>query len=102
MVEVFAALVVVEGHRMIIDCGCLQRTMAAGVAWQPSVRHGTASEDGACGIGIVGRLGWQRTAAGCLAWLGYLVRYIVERWRNRLLRLADMAPETMCAGEARK
>jgi hypothetical protein len=99
---VFAAMVAVEGCRIIVDCGCLQRTAAAGVAWQPSVRRGTASKDGASGIGIVGRLGWQRTAAGCLAWLGYSVRYIVERWRKRLLRLVDMAPETMCAGEARK
>ena len=101
MVEVFAALVVVEGHRMIVDCGCLQRTMAAGVAWQPSVRHGIASEDGACGIVIVGRLGWQRIAAGCPAWLDYSVRYIIERWRQRLLQLADMAVEITCAGEAR-
>ena len=103
-VVVFVAMVAVGGCRMIVDCACLQRTAAAGVAWQPSVWRGTASKDGACGIGIgiVGRLGWQRTAAGCLAWLGYPVRYIVERWRKRLLRLADMAPETMCAGEARK
>ena len=69
MVEVFAALVVVEGHRMIVDCGCLQQTMAAGVAWQPSVRHGTASEDGVCGIVIVGRLGWRRVVQ-----LGWAIR----------------------------
>ena len=75
---VFAAMVAVEGCRMIVDCGCLQRIAADGIARQPSVRRGTASKDGACGIGIVGRLGWQRTAAGCLAWLGYPVRYIVE------------------------
>ena len=43
---------------------------------------GTASKDGACGIGIMGRLGLQRTVAGCSAWLGYSVRYIVERWRK--------------------
>ena len=87
---------------MIVDCGCLQRTAAAGVAWQPSVWRGTASKDGACSIGSMGQLGLQRTAADWSAWLDCLVRYIVERWRKRLLRLADMAPETMCAGEARK
>ena len=102
MVEVFAALVVVEGRRMIVDCGYLQQTMAAGVAWQPSVRHGTASEDGACGIVIVGRLGWQRIAAGCSAWLGYSVWYIIGRWRWRLLRLTDLAAGILSAGEARK
>ena len=66
-VVVFAAMVAVGGCRMIVDCGCLQRTAAAGVAWQPLVRCGTASEDGACGVGSVGRLGWQGTAAVCPA-----------------------------------
>ena len=48
---------------------CSQRTTVADVALQPSVRCGTASEDGACGNGIVGRLGLQRTAVGCSALL---------------------------------
>src|SRR6185312_10134203 len=46
---------------------CLQRTTAAGVAWQLPVRCGTASEDGARSIDTVGRLDLQRTAAGCSA-----------------------------------
>jgi len=43
--------------------GCLQRTAAAGVAWQLTVWCGTASEDGARGIDTVGRLGLQRTVS---------------------------------------
>ena len=54
---------------------------------QLSVRRGTASKDGACSTGIMGQLGLQRTAAGCSAWLGFSVQYIVGRWRKRLLRL---------------
>ena len=46
---------------------CLQRTTAAGVAWQLPVRCGTASEDGARSIDTVGRLGLKRTAVGCSA-----------------------------------
>ena len=34
------------------------------------MRRGTASEGGACSTIIVGRLGLQRTAAGCSALLG--------------------------------
>ena len=45
----------------------LQRTTAAGVAWQLPVRCGTASEDGARSIDTVGRLGLKRTAVGCSA-----------------------------------
>jgi len=54
---------------MVVGSGCLQRTTAAGVVWQLSVRRGTASEDGACSTFMVGRLGLQRTAAGCLVLL---------------------------------
>ena len=75
-------MVAAGGCRIVVGCSCLQRTAAAGVAWQRSVRRGTASEDGACGIDIMGRLGLQRAVAGCSAWLGYPVRYIVERWRK--------------------
>ena len=94
---VFAAMVAVEGCRMIVDCGCLQRIVAAGVARQPSVRRGTASKDSACGIVIMGRFDLQRTAADWSAWLDCPVRYIVERWRKRLLGLAGTAAEVMCA-----
>ena len=54
---------------MDVGFGCLQRTAAVGIAWQLSVRHGTASEDGACGTIIVGRLGLQWTVAD---WSGLL------------------------------
>ena len=101
-VVVFAAMVAVEGCRMIVDCGCLQRTAAAGVAWQRSVWCGTASEDGTCGIDIVGRLGLQRTIAGRSAGLGNPVWYIVGRWRKRLLWLTDMTAEILCMGKARR
>ena len=87
---------------MSVGCCCLQRTAAASVAWQPLVRHGTASKDGACGIGIMGQFGLQRIAAGCSAWLGFPVRYIVRRWRKRLLRIASMTAEVLCVGEASK
>ena len=99
-VVVFAAMVAVGSCRMIVDCGCLLWTAAAGVAWQPSVRRGTASKDGTGGLGIMGQLGLQRIAAGCSAWLGFPVRYIVGRRRKRLLRLPGMVTEVMCAGEA--
>jgi len=59
-----------RGCRMDVRSGCLQRTAAVDIAWQLSVRRGTASEGGACGTIIVGRLGLQRTAAGCSALLG--------------------------------
>ena len=95
-------MVAARGCRMFVGSDCLQRTAAAGVAWQRSVRCGTASEDGTCGIVIVGRLGWQRIAAGCLAWLGYPVRYIIERWHGRLLRLVGLAVAILSMGEARK
>ena len=76
---------------MSVGCCCLQRTAAASVAWQPLVRRGTASKDGACGIGIMGRFDLQ---------LGFQVQYIVGRWRKRLLRLAGTTAEVMCVGEA--
>ena len=85
---------------MSVGCCCLQRTAAASVAWQPLVRRGTTSKDDACGIGIMGRLGLQQIVAGCSAWLGFPVRYIVRRWRKRLLRIASMTAEVMCVGEA--
>ena len=100
LVVAFAALVVVGGCHMFVGFGCLQRTAAADVVWQLSVRRGTASKDGACGIGIMERLGLQRTAAVCSAWLGFPVWYIVGRWRKRLLRLAGTTAEVMCVGEA--
>jgi hypothetical protein len=43
----------------------------AGVAWQPLVWRGIASGDDACNIGIMRRLGLQRTGAGGSAPLGY-------------------------------
>ena len=95
-------MVAARGCRMFIGCDCLQRTAAAGVAWQLSVRCGTASEDGTCGIGIVGRLGLQRTMAGRSAGLGNPVWYIIGRWRKRLLWLTDMTAEILCMGEARR
>ena len=51
---------------MVVGSDCLQRTTAAGVVWQLSVRRGIVSEDGACSTFMVGRLDLQRTAAGCL------------------------------------
>ena len=59
-----------RGLRMGVGFGCLQRIAAAGIAWQLSVRRGTASEDGACSNDTMGRLGLQRTTAGCSASLG--------------------------------
>ena len=50
----FAALMAAGGWRMFVRCGCLQQTMAAGIAWQLSVRRGTVSEDGTCSNGTVG------------------------------------------------
>ena len=50
--------------------GCLQRTSAAGIAWQSSVRSGTASKDDTCGTNAMGQLGLQQTTAGCSALLG--------------------------------
>ena len=44
--------------------------VAASAAWRLSVRCGTTLEDGVCGIDNMGRLGLQRTAAGCSALLG--------------------------------
>ena len=58
------------GCHVVVGYGCLQWIAAADIAWQLSVRRGTASEGGACSTIIVGRLGLQRTAAGCLALLG--------------------------------
>ena len=85
---------------MFVGFGCLQRTAAADVVWQLSERRGTASKDGACGIGIMGQLGLQRTAAVCSAWLGFPVQYIVKRWHKRLLRLVGLTAEVMRVGEA--
>lgn len=62
--------------------------------WQLPLRHGTASEDGACSNDILRRLCLQRTAAGCTASLGYIpVWYIIGRRRKRLPWLAGMATE---------
>uniref|UniRef100_K3XQX5 Uncharacterized protein n=1 Tax=Setaria italica TaxID=4555 RepID=K3XQX5_SETIT len=60
-------MVAARGCCMVVGFGCLQRSAAADVAWQRSVRCGTASEDGACGNDNVGRLGLQRIAAVCSA-----------------------------------
>ena len=51
---VIKILLAVGGRHMDVGFGCLQRTAAAGVAWQLSVRCGTASKGGACGTGIMG------------------------------------------------
>ena len=75
---------------------------AAGITWQLSVRLGMTLKDGACSIDIEGRIGLQWTVAGCSAWLGYSVRYIVGRRCKKLLRLAGMAIEIMFTGEARR
>jgi hypothetical protein len=99
LVVAFIAMVVAGGCRMFVVCGCLQRTVMSGVALQLSVRCGTASKDGTRGIGIMGRLGLQRTAAGCSAWLGFSVRYIIKRRRKRLLWLAGTVAEVMCTSE---
>ena len=58
------------GCHMDVGSGCLQRTAVVDIAWQLSVRRGTASVGGACGTIIVGQLGLQRTAAGCSTLLG--------------------------------
>ena len=64
-------MVAARGCCMFVGSDCLQRTAAAGVAWQLSVRCGTASEDGTCGNGIMGHLGLQRTAQlGWATWCG--------------------------------
>ena len=60
-----------SGVISLCRCGCWQRTVAAGVARQLSVRCGTASGDGACGIDIMRRLGLQRIAVGGSALLDY-------------------------------
>lgn len=45
-----------------VACGCLQRSAAAGIAWQLLGQHGTTSEDGVCSANIVGQLGLQSLA----------------------------------------
>ena len=60
-----------SGVISLCRCGCWQRTVAAGVARQLSVRCGTTLGDGACGIDIVRRLGLQRIAAGGSTRLDY-------------------------------
>jgi hypothetical protein len=96
--EVVACLLVVAA------CSGPRRLVLLGNAWQWSVQRGTTLEDVACGIsigiGIVGRLGLQRTVAGRSARLGYPVRDIIERWRKRLLWFTNMAAEVSRAGEA--
>jgi len=61
----------------------------------------SASKDGACGIGSMGQLGLQWPAADWSAWLDCPVRYIVERWRKQLLRLAGTTVEVMCGSGAK-
>jgi len=63
-------ILAVGGCHMDVGSGCLQRTAVVDIAWQLSMRRGTASDDGACITITVGRLGLQRTAAGCSALLG--------------------------------
>lgn len=53
-VQAVEVMVVARGCCMVVGFGCLQRTVAADVAWQRLVRCGTVSEDGACGNGSVG------------------------------------------------
>ena len=60
-----------SGVLSLCRCDCWQRTVAASVARQLSVRCGTTSGDDACGIDIVRRLGLQRIAAGGSALLDY-------------------------------
>ena len=60
------------GCHMGVGSGCLQRTAAVDIAWQLSVRRGTASEGGACGNDKVGRLDLQRIVAGSPATLWLL------------------------------
>jgi len=67
-----------DGHKDVGSC-YLQRTAAVDIAWQLLVRRGTASQGGACGTIIVGRLGLQRTAAGYSLWSVTPVWYIVKR-----------------------
>ena len=87
-----------SGVISLCRCGCWQRTMAAGVARQLSVRCGAASGDGACGIDIMRRLGLQRIAAGGSALLDYFGVNIVGRRCKRLPWLAGMARGSLFRG----
>ena len=60
----------VRGCRMGIGFGYLQRTAAAGIAWQSSVRRGTASKNSTCSSNVMGQLGLHLTTASRSALLG--------------------------------
>ena len=75
--------------------GCLQRTAAAGIAWQSSVRRGTASKDGACGTNVMGQLGLQQTTAGRSALLGDSSVVHHRKMAQAITWLASMAAEAI-------
>jgi hypothetical protein len=80
---------------MDVGSGCLQRNAAVDIAWQLSVQRGTASEGGACGTIIVGRLGLQRTVAGCSALLSNSGVVHRRKMAQATTWLASMAAEAV-------
>ena len=78
-------MVAARDCHIVLGSACLAMVSAA---WDNS-------EDDACGINIMGRIGLQQTMVGCLAWLDYLVWYIIGSWRKRLIWLASMAAEVL-------
>jgi hypothetical protein len=70
---VIKILLAAGGHHMDVSFGCLQRTAAAGVARQLSVRRGTTSEGGTCSTNIVGAA-WLAADCGGLLSLAWRLR----------------------------
>ena len=89
-----------RGLRMGVGFGCLQRIAVVGIAWQLSVRRGTASEDSSCSNDTKGRLGLQRTAAGCSASLGDSGAIHRRKTARTTTCFAGMMAATVCAGGA--
>jgi len=83
-----------------VGFGYLQRTALAGVAWQLLVWCRTSSEDGARSNDTMGRLGLQRTAAGCSALLGNSGVVHRQKTAQTTTWLAGMMAEGVCAGGA--
>jgi hypothetical protein len=100
LVVVIVAMVVARGCRMYVVCGCLQRTAAAGVTWQLSMRVWDCVEGWRSRHWHHGTT-WLAVDRGGLLGLAGLFSAVHRRKTAQVTTLlASMSAEAACTGGA--